>query len=537
MHRLFIVFAAAAFLILSCLAVAAQAQQTQPAAQPAGVELPQSWALLIGVNAYAEMRPLKYCIYDMKAVRDTLVDSGFPAENVFLLTDTVEELKYKPTRNNILRQLEMLVQIIRPGDRLVVAFSGHGVHLNKASHFCPADANLANPNDTLVPLDKVYQMMDSCGAQVKVLLVDACRSNPYRPGDKGAEDAAKAAGLQPMAIEQEAVPEGIVLLSSCKRGQQSWEDEDLRHGVFMYYLLQGLEGAADSNRDGRVGLLELYHYAEAKTRARVLRVHNAAQVPSLRGEIASDPAIALVPRRAARRVERSEPAAVYVPATSANSAVRSLLMSGNNFFATGEYDKAIQAYGNAIGIEPRNLSLYVKRGAAYRARGDIKMAVIDYQTAGQPLTVNVTEPNALLRDGDLTTATLHQGQSLGVTKIERLGENDWLWVAMVDGNDAAKGWIQMSAVEPRPVLPDNPPAAAISDSGDRGQDSYAGGDDRYDRGGKRNVGGQSETPNQRAAERKLDILSNLNDRLPIPILQKQVDLQERRMDRMDRSRR
>lgn len=522
--------ALATAIVLTWAVAAAHGQEDAEATQAAAIDVQQSWALLIGVNAYAEMRPLRYCTFDMKAVRDKLIDSGYPSENVFLLIDSAEELKYKPTKNNILRQLEMLTQIIKPKDRLVVAFSGHGVHLNKASYFCPADANLANPTETLVPLDSVYRMMDACGAQVKVLLVDACRVDPFRPGDKGAEDAAKAAGFRTLAVEQEVIPEGIVLLSSCKKGQQSWEDEDLHHGVFMYFVLQGLEGAADSNRDGQVGLLELYRYAESKTRARVLRAHNAAQVPSLRGEIAADPIIAMVPPRVSRKVEDSEPAAAPTSASSDSPAVRSLLKLGNNFFATGEYDKAIQAYSNAINIEPRNSLLYVKRGAAHRGRGDIKMAVIDYQSAGQPLHVNVTDVTAVLRDGDQTTATLKQGQSLSITKVERLGNLDWLWVTSVDGNDAARGWIQMSAVEPKPVAPEPAPVAAASDNSARGQNYYYDGDDREDRR-------DAETPAMRAAEKRLETLNNRNDRAPTPALQKQIDMQERRMDRMDRSRR
>jgi uncharacterized caspase-like protein len=522
-------------LIFSAAAIA-YGQEGGKAIHVEPVDVPQSWALLVGVNAYADMRPLKYCIYDMKSARDKLVDAGYPAENVFLLIDSAAELKYKPTKNNVLRQLEMLVQIIRPKDRLVVAFSGHGVHLNKASYFCPADANLGRPAETLVPLDKVYQMMDSCEAQVKVLLVDACRNDPFRPGDKGAEDAAKSAGLQALSVEGEAIPEGIVLLSSCKKGQQSWEDDDLHHGVFMYFLLRGLEGAADQNRDGRVGLLELYHFAEAKTRAHVLRAHNAAQVPSLRGEIVSDPVIALVPRQVSKRVDAGdeiEPATGPSAAKSDNPAVRVLLKQGNNFFATGQYDKAIGAYGNAINMEPRNLSLYVKRGAAYRGKGELKMAVIDYQTASQPLTLNVTDASAPLRDGDRTTATVKQGQSLSITKIEHLGEADWLWVALVDGNDAAQGWIQMSAVEPKQTAADNKPAAPIaSDSGLRSQDTQPS----YYRGTDREDARESENPIVRAVEKKLELLNKRYDRTPTPPLNKQIDGQQRRLDRLDRSR-
>jgi uncharacterized caspase-like protein len=519
--------------LILCAASVTFGQESGKPTPAASIDAPQNWALLVGVNAYAEMRPLKYCVFDMKAVRSKLIDAGFPPENVFLLTDTVAELKYKPTRNNVLRQLEMLVQILRPNDRLVVAFSGHGVHMNNASYFCPADANLANPNDTLVPLDKVYEMINSCQAQVKLLMVDACRNDPFRPGDKGVEDAAKAAGLQAFTGEQGALPEGIVLLSSCKRGQQSWEDEDLHHGVFMYFLLKGLEGAADENHDGRIGLLELYHYAEARTRAHVLRSHNAVQVPSLRGEIASDPVIAFVPREISRRVDEAEPVAVVRSiVNSTNPAVKLLLDQGNNFFATGEYDKAVQAYGNAINMEPQNLSLYVKRGAAYRAKGDVKMAVIDYQTANQPLNLHVTEPSAILRDGERISATLSQGQSLSVTKVQHFGESDWLWVASVDGNDAARGWIQMSSVEPKPAVGDSASASAASVRSNSDQQSslYYRGDDDGDYGGK------SGTPVARILEKKLDVLTNRFDRSPGPVLGKQIDLPEHRLDRMDRSR-
>ena len=237
-------------------------------------------------------------------------------------------------------------------------------------------------------------------------------------------------------------------------------------------------------------------------------------------------------------MEETESAAARTPASSDNSAVRSLLKLGNNFFATGEYDKAIQAYSNAINIEPRNLSLYVKRGAAYRGRGDIKMAVIDYQAASQPLTLTVTETSALLRDGDQTTATVQRGQSLSITKVERLGEADWLWVALVDGNDAARGWIQMSAVEPKSAAAGDPPAApTASESGLRGQDSYSHASERYDRDSDRANNRGSESPATRAAEKMLGILNNRYDRNPSPLLEKQIDLQQRRMDRMDRSRR
>lgn len=483
---------------------------------------PQSWALLVGVNAYAEIRPLKYCVADMDALRAKLVDAEFRPESVFLLSDTAAELKYKPTRVNILRQLELLVQIVGPKDTLVVAFSGHGVHMNNVSYFCPADANFAKPEETLVRLDKVYQMLSSLVAHLKVLLVDACRNDPFRPEDRAAISAG-ARGLRGITADRESIPRGIVLLSSCREGQQSWEDEKLGHGVFMHYLLKGLEGEADENHDNKVGLVELYHFAQARTKAHVARAHNAAQSPTWRAEreIDDECVVALVPRRISSRVEEARPAAEAAIAASDDPVVKSLWKQGNNFFATGEYDKAIQAYTNALLRDPRNASLYVNRGAAYRARGDIKMAVIDYQAAAQSLTLSVTEASALLRDGEKTTATVKQGQSLSVTKIEHFGGNDWLWVTSVDGNDAARGWIQMSAVEPKPVTPPTPPPAATPEPA-----TPAGNNGGYDDDNGSTAFGM------RAAENKLETLRNRYDRHPTTALERQIEAQERRVDRM-----
>lgn len=506
--------------------------QEGPATPAIAADNPQSWALLVGVNAYSEIRPLNYCVPDMEALREKLTDAGFAADNVFLLTDTAAELKYKPTRNNILRQLEVLVQIIGPKDKLVVAFSGHGVHFNNTSYYCPADANLVKPAETLVPLDKVYQMIDSCEAQVKVLLVDACRNDPFRPGDKSAADAVKAAGLRGVTGEGESLPEGIVLLSSCKRGQESYEDENLRHGVFMHFLLKGLEGEADADQDTSVSLLELYKFAEVKTRVYVARSRNAAQVPTMRGDFASDPVIALVPKRISNRVDEVKPAAEPAPvASSDNPGVKSLLLQGNNFFATGEYDNAIHAYNNAIMKDPQNPALYVKRGAAYRGKGDIKMAVIDYQAAGQGLMLNVTAATAPLRDGDKVTATVRQGQSLSVTKIQNFSGNDWLWVSTVDGNDAAQGWLQMSAVEP----PKPAPAPAAPSAPQPAAQPAANNQNYYDPSQYYNYdygdGGRS-TPAMDAAENKLDRLYDRYDNNPTPALERQIEAQERRMERM-----
>ena len=47
------------------------------------------------------------------------------------------------------------------------------------------------------------------------------------------------------------------MLSSCKSGERSYEDNVSAHGAFFFYVLEGMRGHADGNKNGRVSLLEL----------------------------------------------------------------------------------------------------------------------------------------------------------------------------------------------------------------------------------------------------------------------------------------
>jgi uncharacterized caspase-like protein len=58
---------------------------------------------------------------------------------------------------------------------------------------------------------------------------------------------------------------------------------ELGHGIFTYYLTEGLRGAGDLNRDGIVSLQELYEYVEAQV-VRKSRAVGGKQHPLLKGE-------------------------------------------------------------------------------------------------------------------------------------------------------------------------------------------------------------------------------------------------------------
>jgi len=53
---------------------------------------------------------------------------------------------------------------------------------------------------------------------------------------------------------------GKVIITASSANEVSVEKDDLQHGVFTYYLLEGLRGKADLDRDSMITVDEAYRY-------------------------------------------------------------------------------------------------------------------------------------------------------------------------------------------------------------------------------------------------------------------------------------
>ena len=72
-----------------------------------------------------------------------------------------------------------------------------------------------------------------------------------------------------------------VILTASKGSEVSEERENLGHGVFTYYLLEGLKGKADLDGDGVITVDEIYTYVSKK----VPEVTGQNQNPVKKGEV------------------------------------------------------------------------------------------------------------------------------------------------------------------------------------------------------------------------------------------------------------
>jgi hypothetical protein len=111
-----------------------------------------------------------------------------------------------------------------------------------------------------VPLEELRSALERAPADVRIGLLDSCRSGAIAR-TKGVRPAPSFA----VKTAAEAGPSGLVLIASSAADEDSQESDAIGASWFTHHLASGLLGGADASGDGRVTLSEAYAYAYART--------------------------------------------------------------------------------------------------------------------------------------------------------------------------------------------------------------------------------------------------------------------------------
>jgi hypothetical protein len=180
-------------------------------------------ALVIGNRSYAD-RPLINPINDAEAVRDALTDVGFEVD--FVTDVKLAELQ---------KSLTAFTSKLRLDDVALFYFSGHGVQVNGKNYLVPIDFAAESEDeveDKAYSLERIQERMEARQTQLNVLILDACRDNPFHYGKTLANK-----GLAP--IRNEAA--GTLIAYAAKEGQIASDNTAQKNGLFTTYLLQELK--------------------------------------------------------------------------------------------------------------------------------------------------------------------------------------------------------------------------------------------------------------------------------------------------------
>ncbi|MEZ5400179.1 MAG: tetratricopeptide repeat protein [Bryobacteraceae bacterium] len=257
-------------------------------APPPKTTIPRSYALVVGVSAYKNLKPeqnLQFAERDAQALFSILISTeggNFPAENVHTLVGP------KATLSNLRREVEQwLPSVTRDDDRVLIYFAGHGFVSSGQAYLAPWDFEPRDIATSGYPMAKLGEMIGSkIKGKWKVLLADACHSGAISPENsegvfRGLLDLNKS----------------MFVMSASRDREQSFESPDFGggHGVFTYYVERGLSGAADESRDGIVTADELAEYVRTNVRS---ATQNRQNPVSDRGSFDPNMLLAFVPSNA-----------------------------------------------------------------------------------------------------------------------------------------------------------------------------------------------------------------------------------------------
>ncbi|QZZ22403.1 caspase family protein [Leptothermofonsia sichuanensis E412] len=140
-------------------------------ASPLVAQRERRTALVIGNANYAGSGRLANPIHDATDVAKALGELGF---EVILLTDV--------TQRGMNGAIEQFNRKLRQGGVGLFYFAGHGIQVNGENYLIPIGATINREQDVAyeaVPLGKILGAMEDANNSINLVLIDACRNNPY----------------------------------------------------------------------------------------------------------------------------------------------------------------------------------------------------------------------------------------------------------------------------------------------------------------------------------------------------------------------
>jgi hypothetical protein len=235
------------------------------------------WLASVSVNHYQHLpdsAQLRFCDDDARDLIGRLrAGNGVDRDHIAEFRGDAVRPEYQPTRENLVRQLPLFLSQAKEGDSVILFLSMHGVQLPDSSgqranrtYLLPADASPEAGADTWIDIEWLREQLHTVKAKNVVLLLDACHAGAIR-------DIAANLGGAPLNTRNvetvfkqrtQAPEKTVYTLVSCGSGQSSLESEELKHGLFTYWLLAGLDGAADVDGNSEVTMDEVFKFVQQR---------------------------------------------------------------------------------------------------------------------------------------------------------------------------------------------------------------------------------------------------------------------------------
>ena len=234
-------------------------------------------AIIIGIQDYLRVPRSEFSNEDARsfyeyARRGLGIDPG----NIKLLVDS------EANDVEITRAFKSWLpsRVNRDKTDVYVFYSGHGLPSDDGKlYLLPYGADSDFLERTAVARKEVVNLLQAARPKAVTMFIDSCYNGLTRSGET------LLPGARPIVVnvEEKGYPDNFVVLSASGSSEIASSSPDLKHGIFSYYLMKGMEGDADENKNGTITFAEMHGYLIERV-ARFAATMNRRQVPQLLGD-------------------------------------------------------------------------------------------------------------------------------------------------------------------------------------------------------------------------------------------------------------
>ncbi len=238
------------------------------------------YAVIIGIGEYKDERipDLNYTVNDAQGLYDVLIDpdyGGIPEDHIRLLLDE------KATDRNIKRNIgQWLRRQAKEEDTVIIYYSGHGAPEEGDTYWVTHNADIDDLFATALNNNDIAQMLEDIESERVITFLDSCYSEATIKRTK------QTRSIQTEIPWEKFSGKGRVAISASDGKQLSLELHEYQHGVFTYYLLEGLKGKADENHDAVIDVDEIWDYVKYQVKDTAKKAGNP-QNPVLQGSLSA----------------------------------------------------------------------------------------------------------------------------------------------------------------------------------------------------------------------------------------------------------
>ncbi|MEM9983870.1 MAG: caspase family protein [Bacteroidota bacterium] len=245
---------------------------------------PTAVAVVIGNRDYenSDVPTVDHALQDAASMRKYLIESfGFDENNIIFMANATQA-DFNGTFGTKEDHRARLFNLVRANESDVFVFySGHGAPdlASEDAYFLPADCDPSLVRFNGYAINTMYDNLSKIPYRSLTVVIDACFSGQ---SDRGT--LTPQASIVRIRSNNSVLKDPKAMIFTAATGAQvaSWYPEQ-SHGLFTYYFLKGLQGAANTNRDRTLTLEEMKNYLDQEVPYQARRLRNRDQNPEVFG--------------------------------------------------------------------------------------------------------------------------------------------------------------------------------------------------------------------------------------------------------------